>query len=922
MKILSQAKPLILGCLFLIITALIINSSQVTAIGGGSEVFLPVVKNYTGLGNGEWSMVAANPERTSWTPTEVTGMVHLEWYRPIEAYISQNTQLIGAYGKIYVSTSKGLYALDAITGNVAWRFDTELPLGNSPTVVDGVVYVGGHDRKLHALNALNGNHLWSFDGAKAGYSTNPLVVGNIIYIGNRDGTMYAIGKHGTANAGQLIWQYQTGGSIHLSAAYKNGVVFFASNDMYAYALNASNGNLVWRSEKLPGIQMQSYWPVIYQDKVIFSVAHAYRHAESPGTRSVSGDVYDHYNIMQRDDIFSGGTEGQIIGQQVNGPNWAHGFPIVNAHSITEYLEDNPQANQYKHKPWRRMFVVLDIADGNEFTFDSDNDSFPEYIPVGYWGTASGNRYPPIVGADGILYHSNVYQCCSDAKGRIMGWNIADPGNLSFLGPINTPIGGFGALAEPQAISAGGEVIYRNLCCDRIGDWANYMSPGIPMGQAWSYNLGTQVPGYDPMWFIDPGAISRHIGWYQGNSNSMNAAYHNHGDQSPLIPYFGRIFAHRSNTIFAFGSENGPGALPLLTANPGQDTAVALSQNEINSRLETEIQKIVDAGHLRPGYYHSGTLNRGFVNYFENPGDTLYILSIAYPHLSPGLKAQVQTYLQNEFNTYFDNEMYARTGWSGAAREASVLPPEVAADIAGGNYPPSLGAGQGFIWQYPQHNFYAMWKYAQNIPGVNALTVYNLAKGKLTVPVPNPPGGEATYFRQQPYELNAWIAGYIGFLELQELAGMSGADAGLRTQVTNELNSLLQLRTNNFTKESYWNNPNAAGYRYYKKDFDIVSNFLFLVPELGDYLRQNNLGEVQAAVNEYEYIAPYWFVARYETSIGERGMALLYHYNALFLAKALILQESQAELSKYLDVPAFARGDLLHIRNLITALEAQ
>ena len=893
-----------------------------------NNVYLPAITKPV---EADWPMTAANPQRTSWTPTEVTGSLNINWYRPIEAYIPQNAQLIAANGLIYVTTSKGLYALNAANGNVVWRFDTELPLGNSPTIDNGVLYVGGYDRKLHALDAYTGQHLWSFAGAKAGYDTNPLVVNNTIFVGNRDGNMYAIGAHGTVNQGQIIWQYQTGDAIHLSAAYKDGTIFFASNDMYAYALDADTGNLVWKSDKMPGMQFQSYWPVIYQDKVIFSVAHGYRRDRSPGTRSVTppdGGNYRSLKIMQLDNIFPNGQEYDIIGPEVPSQSWAHGFPVIDAGSMTEYLEDNPQPDTYKHKPWRRMFVVLNIADGSEFSFDSDNDGYQEYIPAAYWGTGSGNRYPPIVGNDNILYYGNLYRCCSDAKGRIMGWNINTPRYLSFLGRVQVREGGSAAVAEPQAISAGGNIIYRNLCCDRIGDWANYMAGPdergrVSQGRMWSYNLDDLAPGYDPMWFIDPGAISRHIGWYTGNTNSVNAAYHNHGDQNPIVPYQGRLYVHRSNTIFAFGPGSGPGALPLLTANPGQDTSVSLTTTDINQRLENEIQKIVDAGHLRPGYYNLASFNvRSMENYFENPGDTLYTLSVAYPHLSPSLQAQVQTYLQTEFNAYFDNEMYGRTGWSGAARSAMELPPEVAADIAAGNYPPSPNFSSGFLWQYPQHNFYAMWKYAQNIPGVNAANVYNLAKGELTIPVPNPRGGrsETDYFREQPYELNGWIAGYIGFLALQDLAGMGSTDAALRSQVISERDRLMQLRANIFSKDSYWV-PGQPGYTYYKKVFDIAGNFVFLVPELADYLRQNKLAQVQEAVDEYNYIAPYWFVSRYEATIGEGGMSNLHNYNAIFQAKALILQEPRSELTKYLDVPAFARGDLFYIQNLVTALEA-
>ncbi len=173
-------------------------------------------------------------------------------------------------------------------------------------------------------------------------------------------------------------------------------------------------------------------------------------------------------------------------------------------------------------------------------------------------------------------------------------------------------------------------------------------------------------------------------------------------------------------------------------------------------------------------------------------------------------------------------MYITIGWAeGASREAMELPPDVEVDLS--NHLPKV-QGPGFAWFYPQHNFYAMWKYAQIVPE-NAASIYVKAKSKLQVPVPNLPVPD--YFEQQPYELNAWIAGYIGFLELQELAGMDGVDSQLKTNVTNELNRLLQLRANIFSKDSYWVNE-----RYHKKHLDVARNFIFLVPELGTYLSQN------------------------------------------------------------------------------------
>jgi len=47
-------------------------------------------------------MVAANPERTSRAQQEVSGNLHVEWYRPIEAFIPLNAQIIASKGLLFV----------------------------------------------------------------------------------------------------------------------------------------------------------------------------------------------------------------------------------------------------------------------------------------------------------------------------------------------------------------------------------------------------------------------------------------------------------------------------------------------------------------------------------------------------------------------------------------------------------------------------------------------------------------------------------------------------------------------------------------------------------------------------------------------------------------------------------------------------
>jgi hypothetical protein len=441
---------------------------------------------------------------------------------------------------------------------------------------------------------------------------------------------------------------------------------------------------------------------------------------------------------------------------------------------------------------------------------------------------------------------------------------------------------------------------------------------------------------------------------------MNGIYHNHGLQNPIIPYKGRLYVHRSNAIIALG----PNAIPLRqrTQNetptqyeqnikmeypyvylplikieaPDQVLPSVINFPDIQTRLDNQISKIIKKGHLRPGYYNS---NRGFsqfANYFENPGDTLYFLLRAYPFVSESLKNDLELYIKQHFKFYFENEMAARTGYwienpktynlndvdgfgQLQPREWMPLPPEVAEDIK--QHQSSYWVGVGWPWEYPQHNFYAMWMFADQYYRDNPAKlneIYTLAKNRLET---TPPDESVLY--EMPWIHNGFIAGYIGFLNLQELAGKDQQDTSLRAEVQAELNDLLDLRANDFQKDNPWAyEDHCCSPHLDKRSFNVARNFLYQVPEIYNYLNENALDLVQEAIDEYEYIAPYWMATRYEASFGEFASQHLYTNHAMFQAKAYILKEPTEKLLKYIDVPAFNTGDLFYIQNLVAILESQ
>lgn len=75
-----------------------------------------------------------------------------------------------------------------------WSYTTGNSVTSSPTVANGVVYVGSDfpDNTVYALNARTGAKLWSYTPGDV-VSSSPAVVNGMVYVGSQDGNFYAFG---------------------------------------------------------------------------------------------------------------------------------------------------------------------------------------------------------------------------------------------------------------------------------------------------------------------------------------------------------------------------------------------------------------------------------------------------------------------------------------------------------------------------------------------------------------------------------------------------------------------------------------------------------------------------------------------------------------------------------------------------------
>jgi len=167
---------------------------------------------------------------------------------PFDVFLSSP---VVAGGTVYFgSGDHNIYAVDAKTGALKWKFATGNVVHASPAVSGGVVYIGSWDRYLYALDAQSGAMLWKFQTGddtviynQVGIASSAAVAGGIVFFGCRDGHFYAV----DAKSGTQLWKHDNKmGWVIASPAVLEGVVYFPTSDGTRFkALEAASGKLVF-----------------------------------------------------------------------------------------------------------------------------------------------------------------------------------------------------------------------------------------------------------------------------------------------------------------------------------------------------------------------------------------------------------------------------------------------------------------------------------------------------------------------------------------------------------------------------------------------------------------------------------------------------------------------------------------------------
>lgn len=181
-------------------------------------------------------------------------------------------------GKVYIGgENSALLALNALTGDTIWVFQTPSYIYQDPTVYNGKVYIFSQeypDGILYALNAETGELVWE----KHGFSPAPALpisaFDNKLYFiqgAREEDSVYTKVYCLDAQTGEEFWSKRDiGGDGMVRVVISSNEILWIPSQKYLFALSLDTGEILYRTDIFEHSWPTWYWPVLYRDYIIVS----------------------------------------------------------------------------------------------------------------------------------------------------------------------------------------------------------------------------------------------------------------------------------------------------------------------------------------------------------------------------------------------------------------------------------------------------------------------------------------------------------------------------------------------------------------------------------------------------------------------------------------------------------------------------
>jgi len=213
------------------------------------------------------------PDQSGYSPEQIKLPLAVMWQYQTPAYENSTASAVVSKGICYFASGTTVYAVDADTGALKWKYPKEKALDGAvkgtPCVYDGHVFFGAGDKNIYCLNAATGAIQW-FQATGGSVRSAPIVSDNgALIVGSDDNSIRALDPA----TGSSMWPKVFTGSddISVGMAASPTILVAASMDGNIYGINLSNGKSKWstRLQSPPG----SCTPVIAGDVVMIGYSN-------------------------------------------------------------------------------------------------------------------------------------------------------------------------------------------------------------------------------------------------------------------------------------------------------------------------------------------------------------------------------------------------------------------------------------------------------------------------------------------------------------------------------------------------------------------------------------------------------------------------------------------------------------------------
>ena len=210
------------------------------------EPFLPVPRLST-----DWHTYKGDDLHTGFSESPAPNNSAILWTAPVCGTTHEFPNPVIVDGIVYYPSNYGtdsLYALDAATGEVLWKYLVG-STDDAVTVKEGLLFTNSGD-SLYCFDALDGDRLWA-TGASNVSGNTPVVSDGRVYGGNYISPQVGDIICFDASSGEVEWTERLSGYSGSCMAIREGVLFvpttssWGANPSPLYALDASTGGVIW-----------------------------------------------------------------------------------------------------------------------------------------------------------------------------------------------------------------------------------------------------------------------------------------------------------------------------------------------------------------------------------------------------------------------------------------------------------------------------------------------------------------------------------------------------------------------------------------------------------------------------------------------------------------------------------------------------